>query len=55
LSYIGARRPPRCTITAPIYDRRTLASQAFVMAKYGVGWMFGLPVYVVVIAYFYFR
>jgi len=25
------------------------------MAKYGVGWMFGLPVYVVVIAYFYFR
>jgi len=25
------------------------------MAKYGVGWMFAVPVYVLVIAYFYFR
>jgi hypothetical protein len=32
-----------------------LDPQEFVMAKYGIGWMFGVPVYVLVIAYFYFR
>jgi hypothetical protein len=25
------------------------------MAKYGVGWMFTAPVYVLIIAYFYLR
>jgi hypothetical protein len=55
LSYSVARPHPRDETVSPTYSLRTTLQQESVMGKYLIGWILGVPVFVLVIAYLFFH